>query len=76
MTSNQVAYWNLREQERANRVTESETQRHNKTEEAIKSYLADLNAYATSHNVRANMANAITGGIKNLTGAISSVLDF
>lgn len=44
MTTNQIAYLNSQENARHNKVTESETERSNRANEAIASKNADWNA--------------------------------
>lgn len=84
MTANQVAYWKLQEEKRANLVKEGETERSNKAKEqetlrsnqAKEALTAELNKaqmerMKTQSGV--DIANAVTGGIKNVGQGVSSV---
>lgn len=85
MTTNQIAYWNLREQERSNRARERETARTNKANERIKSEINSINLQLGQGNLaetnRANLArelelnrtNLSNEEIKRITNAINAL---
>lgn len=56
MTANQIAYWNLKETERSNRVREGETERSNKARESetFRSNLAKETETNRSNRAREN----------------------
>lgn len=84
MTQNQIAYWNMQEQKRANLAKESETERSNKAKEreTFRSNVAqeglthDKNVETERHNrygEKVDTAKAITGGIKDVSSAWHSL---
>lgn len=81
MTANQIAYWNLQETQRSNRAkeqenerthmaTEKETARSNKAKEALTGSLNAGQLARWEAQNRTDMANAVTGGIKNVSQAL------
>lgn len=70
MTQNQIAYWNLQEAKQHNRVTERETERHNQTTEGETARLNSGQLNRWSHQNKTDTANAVTGGIANVSSAL------
>lgn len=70
MTQNQIAYWNLRETERADRAKEQENTRTNKANEKIKSDANAINlsigSTANAETMRANLARELENNRSNL----------
>lgn len=72
MTSNQIAYWQLEEAKRANRVKEAETERGNRAQEQISS---ERNAETERHNRVSEPADYMSSA-GSLARGVSGLLPF
>lgn len=72
MTSNQIAYWNFRENERANQAREREAERSNKARE-LETILANRNREA--ENIRHNLQGEKIDQVRNAQGWVNTVVN-
>lgn len=66
MTANQIAYWNLQENMRSNRVREAETNRHNVVGEAIDRDTQIAQQKRWEQQSRADAVKAATGAVRDV----------
>lgn len=79
MTTNEVAYWSLQEQKRSNLAREAETKRSNlenerqgrtKLDQTERTTQEQVYRWRTQNGV--DIANAVTGGFKNVASGVES----
>lgn len=77
MTQNQIAYWTLQENQRANKVRENETNRHNVIDEALTAKMNNSNIEKNAGQIArwenqnsVDIAKAITGGVKDIGSVV------
>lgn len=79
MTANEVAYWQLQEQKRANLVDQAERNRHNKAVEdetarnnlftnKVSEFSAKHTAARQAAQSEVDRMNAVTSGVRNIAG--------